>query len=89
MGIPGTNSVWLLEGRTTMSGSSEYQCGQCHHRFRTPEGAPLDVRTLMCPACGSIDLNLVTVQRPAPPVLVARERTPAEHRRAKSRAATS
>jgi len=43
----------------------------------------------MCPACGSIDLNLVTVQRPAPPVLVARERTPAEHRRAKSRAATS
>ncbi|NLE22469.1 MAG: hypothetical protein GX624_06795 [Actinobacteria bacterium] len=61
-----------------MPGSSEYECGECRHRFRAPEGAPRDVRMLMCPACGSIDLNLVTVERPAPPVLRAREGTPAD-----------
>jgi hypothetical protein len=27
----------------------------------------------MCPACGSIDLNLVGVERPSPAVWVARE----------------
>ena len=32
---------------------------------------------LMCPACGSIDLNLMDVQRPAPAVWVAREGAPA------------
>ena len=61
-----------------MPGSREYECGECRHRFRTSEGAPRDVRMLMCPACGSIDLNLMTVERPAPPVMRAREGTPAE-----------
>jgi DNA-directed RNA polymerase subunit RPC12/RpoP len=59
-----------------MPGSSEYECGECHHHFRAPEGAPHDVRTLMCPACGSIDLNLLTVARPTPPVMRAREGAP-------------
>jgi DNA-directed RNA polymerase subunit RPC12/RpoP len=62
-----------------MPGSSEYQCGECRHRFRPPEGAPRDTRTLMCPACGSIDLNLMVVQRPAPAVWVAREGASDEH----------
>jgi hypothetical protein len=44
--------------------STGYECGECHHRFRVPEGAVRDTRLLMCPACGSIDLNLVTVERP-------------------------
>ena len=61
-----------------MPGSSEYECGECRHRFRAPEGAPRDVRTLMCPACGSIDLNLMTSARPAPAVRVAREGASAE-----------
>ena len=60
-----------------MPGSSEYQCGECRHRFRAPEGAPRDTRLLMCPACGSIDLNLVDVGRPAPAVWVAHEGAPA------------
>ena len=61
-----------------MPGSSEYQCGECRHRFRTPEGAPRDTRLLMCPACGSIDLNLTDVERPTPGVWVVREGAPAE-----------
>jgi DNA-directed RNA polymerase subunit RPC12/RpoP len=61
-----------------MPGSSEYECGECRHRFRAPEGTPRDVRMLMCPACGSIDLNLMTVQRPAPAVLVTRGGASAE-----------
>ena len=56
-----------------MPGSSEYECGECRHRFRTPEGAPRDTRSLMCPACGSIDLNLMSAERPSPVVWVARE----------------
>jgi hypothetical protein len=36
----------------------------------------------MCPACGSIDLNLMTVERAAPPVMRAREATPVEQWRA-------
>jgi len=64
-----------------MPGSSEYQCGECRHRFRSPEGAPRDTRMLMCPACGSIDLNLVDVVRPAPAIWTAREGAPAERRR--------
>lgn len=72
-----------------MPGSSEYQCGECCHRFRAPEGMPRDTRTLMCPACGSIDLNLMTVERPAPAVMVAREGAPAEQRRAPRQTALS
>jgi hypothetical protein len=32
----------------------------------------------MCPACGSIDLNLMDVERPTPGVWVVREGAPAE-----------
>jgi len=32
----------------------------------------------MCPACGSIDLNLMDVARPQPAVMIAREGAPAE-----------
>jgi DNA-directed RNA polymerase subunit RPC12/RpoP len=67
---------WLLEGSTTMAGNSEYECGECRHRFRAPEGVPRDTRTLMCPACGSIDLNLMSVERPQPVVMVPRAVTP-------------
>jgi hypothetical protein len=61
-----------------MPGSSAYLCGECRHRFRAPEGVPRDTRTLMCPACGSIDLNLVDIGRPAPAVWVVREGAPAD-----------
>lgn len=47
-----------------MPGSNEYICGECRHRFSIPEGAGRDARLLMCPACGSIDLNLTHVERP-------------------------
>jgi hypothetical protein len=36
----------------------------------------------MCPACGSIDLNLMDVERPTAAVWVARETAPAEEPRA-------
>jgi DNA-directed RNA polymerase subunit RPC12/RpoP len=71
---------WLLEGRTTMPGSSEYQCGDCRHTFRIPEGAARDTRLLMCPACGSIDLNLTTVRRPPAAVWTSREAAPSAER---------
>jgi len=70
-------------------GSSEYECGECRHRFRAPEGMPRDTRTLMCPACGSIDLNLMTVERPAQTVMVAREGAPAEQWQAPRKTALS
>ena len=63
-----------------MPGSTEYQCGECRHTFRTPEGAARDTRSLMCPACGSIDLNLTTVQRPPAAVWTSREAAPAAER---------
>ena len=72
-----------------MPGSSEYECGECRHHFRAPESAPRDARMLMCPACGSIDLNLVTVQRAAPPVLRAREGAAAVQRPAARHTALS
>ena len=72
--------VVTFEGSTTMPGN-EYECGECRHRFRTPEGLPRDTRSLMCPACGSIDLNLMDVTRPKPAVMIAREGTPADQRR--------
>jgi DNA-directed RNA polymerase subunit RPC12/RpoP len=76
--------VVALEGSTTMPGSSEYECGECRHRFRAPEGVPRDTRSLMCPACGSIDLNLMNGDRPAPAVWTAREAAPAREWRAPS-----
>jgi DNA-directed RNA polymerase subunit RPC12/RpoP len=56
-----------------MPGSTEYECGECRHTFRTPEGAAHDTRLLMCPACGSIDLNLTIVQRAPTAVWTSRE----------------
>ena len=63
-----------------MPGSTEYQCGECGHSFRSPEGAARDTRSLMCPACGSIDLNLTTVQRAPAAVWTSREAAPSEER---------
>jgi len=60
-----------------MTGRSEYECGECRHRFRAPEDAPHDTRSLMCPACGSIDLNRIDVVRPRPTVMRATTGAPA------------
>jgi DNA-directed RNA polymerase subunit RPC12/RpoP len=51
-----------------------YVCAVCGHRFGTSDDAPRDTRSLMCPACGSIDLSIVTVQRA--PATVMRAWTP-------------
>jgi DNA-directed RNA polymerase subunit RPC12/RpoP len=74
------NTPWLLEGSTTMPGSSEYECGECRHRFRMPEGPGRDARLLMCPACGSIDLNLRHVERQTTAVWTSHEDVPAMSR---------
>ncbi len=55
---------------------SEYRCSECGHLFRTPDGVPHDTRSLMCPACGSIYLDLIEVERPRPTVMRAREKAP-------------
>jgi DNA-directed RNA polymerase subunit RPC12/RpoP len=39
----------------------DYVCGDCGHRFGTPEGEASNARALMCPSCGSIDLTIVRV----------------------------
>jgi hypothetical protein len=67
---------WLLEGSTTMPGSNEYDCAECRHTFRVPEGAGRDTRLLMCPACGSIDLNLRHAERPPVAVWTSLEGIP-------------
>ena len=59
-----------------MPGSNEYDCGECRHSFRIPEGAGRDARLLMCPACGSIDLNLRHVERPTAAVWTSHEGVP-------------
>jgi DNA-directed RNA polymerase subunit RPC12/RpoP len=74
------NTPWLLEGSTTMPGSNEYECGECRHRFRLPEGPGRDTRMVMCPACGSIDLNLTYVERSPAAVWTSREGAPAPSR---------
>ena len=56
--------------------SREYVCGDCGHRFGTPEGEARNARALMCPSCGSIDLSIVTVERT--PVIVMRATEPAK-----------
>jgi hypothetical protein len=61
-----------------MPGSSEYECGECRHSFRMPEGAARDTRLLMCPACGSIDLNLITVARAPAAIWTSRETVPSQ-----------
>jgi hypothetical protein len=52
------------EGSAGMPGS-EYECRECCYQFRTPPGVPVDTRSLMCPACGSIYLDLADAA-PAP-----------------------
>ena len=51
----------------------EYVCGECGHRFRTPDDFASGARMLMCPSCGSIDLTISVVDRPRPAVLRAKE----------------
>ena len=53
----------------------QYVCGECGHRFGTPEGEALNARALMCPGCGSIDLSIAE-SAPAP-VIVMRATLPA------------
>lgn len=53
----------------------EYACTECGHRFRAPDGVGHDVRALMCPGCGSLDITITEARRPAP--VVMRARTPA------------
>jgi len=71
-----------------MPGSTEYECGECRHRFRVPAGATRDTRTLMCPACGSIDLNLTYFERKPTAVWTAREAAPAQDGRKEREALT-
>jgi DNA-directed RNA polymerase subunit RPC12/RpoP len=52
---------------------SEYVCGDCGHLFRTPDDAPRDLRSLMCPSCGSISLSIVHTERAAPVVMRAKD----------------
>ena len=59
-----------------MATDIDYECSECGHRFRIPEGHARDIRLLMCPACGSIDLSLVTAERPSG-VWTARQQAPA------------
>ncbi len=56
----------------------EYVCGECRHRFRTPDHMPLNASALMCPSCGSIDLMIVAEERPRPVVMRAKEPVPAD-----------
>jgi len=54
----------------------QYVCGDCGHRFGTPEGEAVDARKLMCPSCGSIDLSIVRVEHA--PRIVMRATEPAK-----------
>lgn len=54
---------------------SHYECAECGHRFRTPDGMPHDRRSLMCPGCGSCDLMIAEPTHAAP--IVMRAKTPA------------
>ena len=63
-----------------MPAATSIECGECRHSFRMPEGAGRDARLLMCPACGSIDLNLMQIERPPAAVWTSGEGAPAESR---------
>ena len=54
----------------------EYVCGDCAHRFGTPEGEASNARALMCPSCGSIDLTIVRAEHA--PRIVMRAMEPAK-----------
>jgi len=54
----------------------DYVCGDCGHRFGTPEGEAVNARALMCPSCGSIDLTIVRVDHA--PRIVMRAAEPAK-----------
>ena len=56
-----------------------YVCGVCGHRFRSAEGAPRDTRHLMCPACGSIDVNIVILPAATTVVMRASSNVTAGH----------
>jgi len=57
--------------------SSHYECGECGHRFRVPEGMTRDTRLLMCPACGSIDLNVMRTDQTPSAIWSSRPEAPA------------
>jgi len=63
-----------------MPADNEYECGECRHSFRMPAGAARDTRLLMCPACGSIDLNVKHVERSRTAVWTSRDGAPAASR---------
>ena len=54
----------------------EYVCGDCRHHFGTPEGEAANVRALMCPSCGGIDLSIVIAEHA--PSIVMRATEPAK-----------
>lgn len=54
----------------------EYVYGDCGHRFGTPKSEADNMRTLMCPSCGSIDLSIVRVEHA--PRIVMRASEPAK-----------
>ena len=56
-----------------------YVCGVCGHRFRTADDAPRDTRHIMCPACGSIDVNIVILPRATAVVMRATSTVKAGH----------
>jgi len=60
--------------------STAYVCGVCGHSFRTADDAPRDARSLMCPACGSIDVNIVSLPRDTTVVMRARSTVHTGHR---------
>ena len=62
----------------------EYVCGDCRHRFDTPEGEASNTRALMCQSCGSIDLSIVSVEHAPQVVMRAAEPAKAVERWRKS-----
>ena len=58
---------------------SEYVCGDCGHRFGTPEGEAINARALMCPSCGGISLSIVRAEQAPRIVMRATEPAKAGH----------
>jgi DNA-directed RNA polymerase subunit RPC12/RpoP len=74
----GKQSIEVSERRAMLH--TAYVCGVCGHRFRPAGDAPRDTRHLMCPACGSIDVNIVVLPRATTVVMRATSTVGADHR---------